>query len=271
MGELVPIGSIPAFHARRDPDRAFFTQDGVTVARGEFEARANRRARALQQLGIGQHDRVMMLMANGVEFFETSFALWKLGATPVPAAPNTTAAELKIYAELVEPRAVIGTPAPGGDIIAIPADLAIDPALSPEPLPETLPDHWRINMSGGSTGRPKVIVDRTPAVADPLTPMLEQRVDGVMLNPGPLYHSGPFGLSHRAVFAGNHIVNMSKFDPLAVLGLIERHRVDWLYIVPTMMHRIWRLPREDRDRHDLSSLKTVFQMGAACPLSPCTM
>ena len=120
-------------------------------------------------------------------------------------------------------------------------------------------------MSGGSTGRPKVIVDRTPAVADPLTPMLEQIVDGVMLNPGPLYHSGPFGLSHRAAFAGNHIVNMGKFDPLEVLRLIERHKVDWLYIVSTMMHRIWRLPDADRTRYDLSSLRTVYQMGSACP------
>ncbi len=265
MSGFIPIGSVPAFHAARDPDFPFFTQDGVTVSRGHFEARANRRARALAQHGIGQDDRVIMLMPNGVAFFETSFALWKLGATPVPASPNTTAAELKVFAELVEPRAVIGQQAPDSGIIAIPADLAIDPALSAEPLGERMPAHWRINMSGGSTGRPKVIVDRTPAVADPLNPMLEQRVDGVMLNPGPLYHSGPFGLSHRAVFAGNHIVNMSRFDALGVLGLIEQHGVDWLYIVPTMMHRIWRLPEQARSGHDLSSLRTVFQMGAACP------
>ena len=47
--------------------------------------------------------------------------------------------------------------------------------------------------------------------------------------------------------------------------LIERHRVDWMYAVPTMMHRIWRLPEAERTRFDLSSLRVVFHMAAPCP------
>ena len=206
-----------------------------------------------------------MLMPNGVEFFETTFALWKIGATPVPVAGNSAEAELRNYVELIGPRAVIGASAFGSGAAEIPADLAIDPALPADPLPTKVPEFWRINMSGGSTGRPKAIVDRTPAMLDPMQPMLCQQIDGVMLNPGPLYHSGPFGLSHRAVFAGNHVISMDRFDPVETLRLIERHGVDWLYIVPTMMHRIWRLPEAERSRFDLSSLATVFHMASACP------
>ena len=265
MTEPIPIGLVPAFHAHRDPHRACFSHNGLTVTRAEFEACANRRARALAAFGIGQDDRVIMLMANGVEFFETTFALWKLGATPVPVASTSTEGELRGYVDLIQPRAMIGAAGGGGAASEIPADLPIDAALSAEALPARVPRHWRIAMSGGSTGRPKAIVARTPAVLDPMAAMLGQKVDGVMLNPGPLYHSGPFGLSHRAVFAGNHVITMDRFDPFETLRLIEHHGVDWLYIVPTMMHRIWRLPIEERARHDLAILGTVFHMASACP------
>ncbi len=50
-----------------------------------------------------------------------------------------------------------------------------------------------------------------------------------------------------------------------MLGEIERRRVTWIYLVPTMMSRIWRLPQEVRARYDLSSLKTLWHMAAPCP------
>jgi len=59
---------------------------------------------------------------------------------------------------------------------------------------------------------------------------------------------------------------MPRFDGARALALIERHRVDWMYAVPTMMHRIWRLPEGERTRFDLSSLRVVFHMAAPCPM-----
>ena len=38
-----------------------------------------------------------------------------------------------------------------------------------------------------------------------------------------------------------------------------------MLLVPTMMHRIWRLPEDERSVYDLSSLKTVWHMAAPCP------
>jgi bile acid-coenzyme A ligase len=207
----------------------------------------------------------MIMMPNGIAFFETCFALWKLGAIPLPVSPNTTDAELTAYVDLVRPRALIGARVGGNGPVEIPATLAIDPSLSTDALPAKVSKHWRASMSGGSTGRPKVIVDHTPGLFDPLGPVLEQTVDGVHLNPGPLYHSGPFGLSLRGLFVGSRVINMDRFDPIETLRLIDTHRVEWLYMVPTMMHRIWRLPAEERDAFDVSSLRTVFHMASSCP------
>jgi len=50
-----------------------------------------------------------------------------------------------------------------------------------------------------------------------------------------------------------------------VLAAIEANRATWIYLVPTMMTRIWRLPEETRARYDLSSLKTLWHLAAPCP------
>ena len=46
---------------------------------------------------------------------------------------------------------------------------------------------------------------------------------------------------------------------------MQEHAVDWMYAVPTMMGRIWRLPEEQRRCYDVSSLRVVLHMAAPCP------
>jgi bile acid-coenzyme A ligase len=61
-------------------------------------------------------------------------------------------------------------------------------------------------------------------------------------------------------------VEMAKFSSGEALGLIERHGVKWVYLVPTMMNRIWALPAAERVTFDVSSLEMVLHMAAACPV-----
>jgi bile acid-coenzyme A ligase len=63
---------------------------------------------------------------------------------------------------------------------------------------------------------------------------------------------------------GGLVVLMGRFDPEEALRLIEAHRVQWVNLVPTMLHRIGRLPEEVRSRYDLSSLERVVSSGAPC-------
>lgn len=266
MSEKLSLGDILTFHARRDPKRPSVTIEDQSLTRGELEARANRRAREMAAAGIGHGDFVTILLPNCIEYFEMAYGIWKLGAVPQPLSADLPQAELDAILDLVKPRLVItNQPARAAGYPTLAADRPVDESLSAEPLPSVVPPYWRATTSGGSTGRPKVIVDHGATLRDPLAPMMGQRVDGVQLNPGPLYHSGPFGMVNLGIFSGAHVVNMKKFDPLRMLELVERHRVDWLYLVPTMMHRIFRLPAEERERFDVSSLRTVFHMAAACP------
>ena len=133
----------------------------------------------------------------------------------------------------------------------IPAGFEPPASLPDTPLPDRIASSWKAPTSGGSTGRPKVILAGAPATVDlDAAPLLGIRRDGVHVVPGPLYHNAPFSSSCVGLFAGNHLVVLSRFDPGATLELIARHRADWVLLVPTMMHRIWRLPDAERRRWD---------------------
>lgn len=262
----LPLGELPAFHARRDPERPMLTIGNQTITRSAFEARANRRARILAERNVGQGDFVTLALCNGLEFYETSFACWKLGATPNIVPRSMPIAELERVVEIVQPKLLVGVdPAAFQGRAVLPADVAVDETISTESLPTAVAPFWKAMVSGGSTGAPKVIVDNAPGMWDPLFTQRGQLVDDTLLNPGPLYHNAPFLGMFSGLFAGSHVIDMVKFDPERTLELVDRWRVGWINLVPTMMHRIWRLPAEVRGRWQLDSLRLVFHMGAPCP------
>jgi bile acid-coenzyme A ligase len=89
--------------------------------------------------------------------------------------------------------------------------------------------------------------------------------DDVMIMPGPLYHNGPFTSSFGGLNVGAHLVVLPRFDAEATLRAVDEHKGTWMYLVPTMMSRIWRLPEDVRLKYDVSSLKTVWHLAAPCP------
>lgn len=265
-GAEVPMATLPAHHAQAGPERIAVSAGDEHLSWAALEARANQRARAWHALGVRAGDFVTVALPNGLDFYETSFAIWKLGATPNLVSPRLPRAEIEGILELVRPRLLVT------DLAEAPAGVALWPMTSrahldesPEPLPLQVSAHWKAMTSGGSTGRPKVIVDHMPAMWDPSAGILQQQPGDTVLNPGPLYHNAAFSLMHGALFVGGHVVEMGRFDALRALELIQQHRVQWVNLVPTMMHRIWRLPEEQRTAFDLSSLRIVFHMASACP------
>ncbi len=263
---VMPIGRIPAFWAARDPDTPAITHEGRTVSRAEFDARTNRLARAYEALGVKEGDFVTIGLPNGIEFYEACFATWKLGATPQPVSARLPKLEREAIVEVANPALVVGAPLGAhGGIACIEAGFEPDPSLSDKELPERVSRYWKAPTSGGSTGRPKIIVSNDRGAFDPLEPHLQQVIDRAQLVPGPLYHNGPFSFSMTGFMRGNHIVVMTRFDAEETLKLLERHKIDWVMLVPTMMQRIWNLPEEVRNRYDLSHLRIVLHLAAPCP------
>lgn len=265
MAELL-LGDVPERNAARlGADRWAVRHEGEVLSWGELAERALRRAHALAGRGVGQGDRVVLALPNGNAFFELTYALWKLGATPTVVSPRLPVAELKAILALAEPRAVIAAdPELQKAFGALPMDFGRDHE-NRAPLASKLSPCWKVMTSGGSTGRPKLIVDALPSRMDDTIQGLRMVRDGVMANPAPLYHNFPFCISHMEMVLGTSVVGMARFDAEAFLALVERYRVQWVSLVPTMMGRIARLPEKVRSGYDMSSLETVWHTAAPIP------
>ena len=262
----MPLGDLIRHHSATNPDAILLTLEDREVRRAEFEALCNRRARLLAEHGVIADDLVAVALPNGLEFYETVFAIWKLGATPNPLSTALTDSELRGILDVGRPRLVVGVDpgrAPGHAIL--PSMPYVSDRYSAESAVSLVPRYWKAMTSGGSTGRPKLIVDHMDGAWDPSEGGLAQRPGDVVLNAGPLYHNGPFLATTMAMFGGGRVVEMGRFDPIGVLERVERERVTWMLLVPTMMHRIARLPTAERLAFDLSSLRVVLHTAAPCP------
>lgn len=259
-----PLATRLAELAENAPDRPAVTCGEQTLTRRELHLRSNALAHEYAARGVRPDRLVTIGLPNGVEFVVATLAAWKLGATPQPVSFRLPPAELRAVVDVADPALVVGLDIPGRT--SVPA--GFEPTAGTDPLPPQIARAWKAPTSGGSTGRPKVILAGQPATAEVLAGyarLFRMPADGVHLVAGPLYHNGPFMMSMVALFGGNHLVVLPKFDPAELLRAIERHRVDWTFLVPTMMHRVWRLPAGDRADADLSSLRMVLHSAAPCP------
>ena len=255
-----------ADNAARHPDRTAITCGDDSITWADLEARTNRLARAYAELGVRDGSFVTVGLPNSIAFFEASVATWKLGATPQPISYRLPDRERQAIVELADSALVVGAdPAAHPGRTVVPAGYEPDPSIDDSQLPDIVTQRWKAPTSGGSTGRPKLIVAVDPGVVHTDAPFMGQQRDGVASIPGPLYHNAPFSFSAQALMHGNHVVILPKFDAEATLAAIDRHRVDWMLLVPTMMQRISRLPDEVRDRYDVSSLQVVWHMASPCP------
>lgn len=261
----IPLGRAFTECARRDPDRPAVTVADVTITRGELESLANRMARAFIEFGVAHGDYVTIGLPNSSEFFAATVAAWKIGAVPQPVSPRLPHLEREGIVELANSPVVLGAePGEHPGRVCLPVGWLPDASIDDSALPDAISPTWKAPTSGGSTGRPKLIVAGDPGVIDTdADPGMGMVRDGVMLVPGPMYHNAPFSYSSKALVNGNHIVTMARFDAEATLAAAQEHRPTWMLLVPTMMLRITRV--DDHRSYDMSSIQVVWHMAAPCP------
>lgn len=254
-------------NARRHGDGPALTCGDRTISWNALDASTNRLARAYADLGVTTGSLVTIGLPNSIDFVESMIATWKLGATPQPVSNRLPDRERQAIVELAGSVLVVGAePAAHPGRATLPIGWTPDPSLDDGPLDDVVSEKWKAPTSGGSTGRPKLIVAVDPGVVDTdAAPLYQMHRDSVVCVPGPLYHNAPFGFTSIALMHGNHVVILPKFDAEATLAAVDAHRADLILLVPTMMQRITRLPDDVRERYDLSSLRIVWHMASPCP------
>src|SRR6202051_1564065 len=188
---LIPIADVPRWYAERKPKAVAVSHGTDALTWEQLERGGNRRARAFAAKGVKPGDFVAIGLPNSNAFFETSFAVWKCGATPTSLSWRLQRGEAAAVLEILKPALVVGGEADWNAPNSLPADFEPE-GFSDQPLNGAVARYWKAMTSGGSTGRPKVILDHHPAVVDPtagVVPGVPRDVS--LLNPGPLFHHGP--------------------------------------------------------------------------------
>ena len=86
------------------------------------------------------------------------------------------------------------------------------------------------------------------------------------LSPAPLYHAAPLRFCRGIHKIGGTVVVMPRFSPEEMLESIEKYKISFLQVVPTMFVRLLKLEKRLRDEVDVTSLQGVVHAAAPCPI-----
>ncbi|MHB8465219.1 MAG: class I adenylate-forming enzyme family protein, partial [Acidimicrobiales bacterium] len=250
----------------------FVPIDGAerVVTWAELDEASNRAARRIAAAGATPQSLVVIGFPNCVEHIVAAIGAWKVGACVLPVRYDLPEWERDRVLEVATPDVIVSdwaSASPAPPVAA--AELAAE-SLSVDALPDVVPQPARAIASSGSTGTPKIILSYVPgegvpgqSLHNPTAVYLGHHPGQVVLILAPLYHTNGFLMSHSALFEGQTIVLVEKFDAARAVDLIERHRINTFVAVTIMLQRMARLP--GIERRDLSSIESVLHGGAPLP------
>ncbi len=265
----------------------------VSLDRDALTARGEQVAAGLAAMGVREGDVIAVLLRNGMPYLEIIQACKRLGCYYCPinwhymgdeVAFLVTDSGAKLLIAEADLWQAVRTALPAG-LPVLQVGGAADAALE-----ATDYDAWRntqqrhdgplvaprghMAYTSGTTGRPKGVVrqpfpverlaEHLAAVEDVVEQAYGLRQGSRALLPAPIYHSAPSVFAQVALRVCDTLVLMPRFDPVEVLRLIERHRIDTIYLVPIMYVRLLKVDARTRASFDLSSLRFVASTGAPC-------
>ncbi len=280
--------------AAQRPDRtAVIEPDGTAVSYQELAARADQIARGLQALGLTPGDTVAGMLPNGSAALALFFAAMETGLYVVPLNWHLAAAEVAYiladsgagafvaderFAAVAAAAADQAGIAPGARF-AVGAVPGFTPLASLGAAGEGCPGERTMGApmvyTSGTSGRPKGVrraltgedPDRPPGASTWFFGLfgLAPFDDHVHLCCSPLYHTAVLNFATISLQLGHPVVLMDRFDPQAMLALIDRHSVTHTHMVPTQFRRLLALPEPVRADYDVSSLRAAIHGAAPCP------
>ncbi|CAA6670318.1 unnamed protein product [Spirodela intermedia] len=237
---------------------------GVVYTYAEVQLTARRVAAGLHRLGIRRGDVIMLLLTNSPEFAFSFLGASYAGATTTTANPLYTSSEILKQIQTAGVKLVVTQSSF--------VDKVRDSGVKIMPSVEVRPDDVvALPYSSGTTGLPKGVMlshrSLVASIAQQLegeNPNLWFRGDDVLLCALPLFHIYSLNtVLLCALRAGATIVIMPRFELVAMMELVERHRVTIAPFVPPIILALSKCPRVEE--YDLSSIRMV--MYGAAPIS----
>ena len=257
--------------ARLTPSREalLILPSGEHYTYAELNARTNRLANWLSELGVEKGDRVSILAHNGIAYIDLFYGLAKIGAIFAPLNWRLVARELAYIINDCQPKVLICGPefagvladmrteidvayyvgvegAEIGGALDYESGLAQASTAEPERPPLEADDTYAILYTSGTTGKPKgammphrhVLCNCINTVAS--WGLTENDVSPVFT---PLFHAGGlFAFLTPLFYVGGRIVLFRAFDPEAVLQVIPAEKCTVILGVPTIFRMIMGWP-----------------------------
>jgi long-chain acyl-CoA synthetase len=291
--------------ARRWPAQVGVVFSEVRLTYPQLNGAANQVAQGLQQAGIQPGDKVALTCPNLPYFPIVYYGILKTGAVVVPLNVLFKRREVAYHLQDSEAKAYLcfqGTPElpMGQEGFAGFSEVAgcehffmitADPA-APSPIPETdtlgmlmrnhpptfdtvqtQPDDTAVILyTSGTTGQPKgaelshLNMFLNALISAQLGAVTREDVGLIVL---PMFHSfGQTAQMNAYIYAGATAVVLPRFDPEAVLGLMQRENVTLFCGVPTMYWALLNFPQADK--YDLQKIADTLRLcnsgGSALPL-----
>ncbi|HEY4022049.1 MAG TPA: benzoate-CoA ligase family protein [Pseudonocardiaceae bacterium] len=259
-------------------DRVALISGADETTYGELAGLVNRIGNVLTDLGVRRGDRVLLALADGVEFVATWYAVQKIGAVSAEVYTFLPAKDFAYYLGYTEATLVVADENTAPKMREAGATKLLVVGESFESLVDKAPDElaaapttsdevtiWKFTT--GSTGAPKACPHptRSPLLSfhNYALGVLDLRADDVVL-PVPKLFFGyardlatlfPFGVG------GAGIAFPDRSTPERIFELIAAHRPTILVNVPTMMSAMIAHPGTP----DLSCLRLATSAGEALP------
>jgi benzoate-CoA ligase family protein len=260
----------------------------------ELTELSGRAGSALREAGVRPEERVLLVLADGLEFLAAWYGALKAGAVTAEAYTFLPVKDLAYLLRYSQARAVVADRAtlanvreavaqspwlhailavgvPRADLL--PGELAWDAALDAapafEPTPTARDDIAIWKFTTGSTGSPKAAVHThaSPRLSAELygQGVLGLRPDDLVLAVPKLFFGYARDLTtlFPQAVGGAGIAFPERSTPERIFDLVERHRPTVLVTVPTMIQQMLDLP--GAESRDLSSLRFCTSAGEALP------
>src|SRR3954468_48100 len=213
---------------------------------GEVASAAGALAGTLAAQGVGRGDVVLTLVGNRPEWVLAMVACFRLGAVVLPCTEQLRAKDLRLRIEATTPAAIVaderdlggrGVAAPDADVITVPDEalFAAEPAPAVDLAPE---DPCLITFTSGTAGEPKGVRHGQrylPGQRLQAEHWLDARAGELVWCTAASGWSKSARNSFVAAWlrGAAALLHDARFDRAKRLELLERERVNVLFMAPT--------------------------------------
>ncbi len=286
-------------NSHQNPDKILLRIDENTITYSAFMTETARVASGMKALGIGENDKVGLIMSNSVEWYVVYWSAIRIGAQPVPIDPQSGELELSrlipastvkicFAAEKYRNNSIIQVL-----LNLIPEKLSLGKVICfIDDLPENAPESFitesdfrekfcgeecesfvpeaghtmSLACTSGSTGIPKIL--SVPYYGFLISQMdmgsyLDFTSDDIMMIGMTLYHQGGFGMGLQMTLKVGTVLYQPQFQPVTFLETIQKYRITAIQLTATLAKVLLSTP--NFDSYDLPSVRICYFAGEVLP------